>query len=61
MHVTGNDPEGENRRLARTMRDLVALSTLPAIWNGQNPEGIARSLAEVLFDTLLVDFVYIRL
>ncbi|WP_345325038.1 hybrid sensor histidine kinase/response regulator [Novipirellula rosea] len=43
------------------MRDLVALSTLPAIWNGQNPEGIARSLAEVLFDTLLVDFVYIRL
>ena len=27
----------ENRRLRRTMRDLVALSTLPAVWTGLRP------------------------
>src|SRR3954447_23405718 len=51
----------ENRRLRRTMRDLVALSTLPAVWTGLGPEGIARSLAEVLLSTLSLDFVYVRL
>ena len=51
----------ENRRLRRTMRDLVALSTLPAIWTGLGPEGIARSLADVLLNTLSLDFVYVRL
>ena len=51
----------ENRRLRRTMRDLVALSTLPAVWTGLGPEGIARSLADVLLNTLSLDFVYVRL
>src|SRR5436305_2012035 len=51
----------ENRRLRRTIRDLVALSTLPAIWIGRGPEGIARSLADVLLSTLSLDFVYVRL
>ena len=51
----------ENRRLRRTMRDLVSLSTLPAIWIGLAPEGIARSLAEVLFNTLALDLIYVRL
>ena len=51
----------ENRRLRRTMRDLVALSTLPAVWIGLGPEGIARSLADVLLNTLSLDFVYVRL
>jgi len=51
----------ENLRLRRTMRDLVALSTLPAVWIGLGPEGIARSLADVLLNTLSLDFVYIRL
>ena len=46
----------ENRRLRRTMRDLVALSTLPAVWTGLGPEGIARSLADVLLNTLSLDF-----
>ena len=45
----------ENRRLRRTMRDLVALSTLPAVWTGLGPEGIARSLADVLLNTLSLD------
>ena len=51
----------ENRRLRRTMRDLVALSTLPAVWTGLGPEGIARSLADVLLNTLSLDLVYVRL
>ena len=51
----------ENRRLRRTMRDLVALSTLPAVWTGLGLEGIARSLADVLLHTLSLDLIYIRL
>ena len=38
----------ENRRLRHTMRDLVALSTLPAIWSGLGNDGIASSLCDVL-------------
>jgi PAS domain S-box-containing protein len=51
----------ENRRLRRTMRDLVALSTLPAVWIGLPLAGIARSLADVLLNMLSLDLVYIRL
>jgi PAS domain S-box-containing protein len=43
------------------MRDLVALSTLPAIWIGLDPNGIAGSLADVLIRMLSLDVVYIRL
>lgn len=43
------------------MRDLVALSTLPAVWIGLGRDGVARSLADVLFNTLSLDLVYIRL
>lgn len=55
------DVAEENRCLRRTMRDLVALSTLPAIWRGLGAEGIARSLAEVLLNTLSLDLVFVRL
>jgi PAS domain S-box-containing protein len=51
----------ENRRLRRTMRDLVALSTLPAVWFGLPVDGIARGLADVLLSTLSLDLVYVRL
>jgi PAS domain S-box-containing protein len=60
MDTSENDAE-EVRRLRRTMRDLVALSTLPAVWIGLGPEGIARSLAEVLRNTLSLDLIYVRL
>jgi PAS domain S-box-containing protein len=42
------------------MRDLVALSTLPAIWSGLNPERIASSLADVLLNMLSLDWVHIE-
>lgn len=51
----------ENRQLRRTMRDLIAVSALPAIWIGLDPEGIARSLADALMNTLSLDMVYVRM
>lgn len=56
----GNARE-ENRRLRRAMRDLVALSILPAAWSGLGRREIARSLADVLRNTLSLDLVYVRL
>ena len=50
----------ENRRLRRAMRDLVALSTLPAVWSGLGRDGIARSLSDALLHTLSLDVVYVR-
>jgi PAS domain S-box-containing protein len=60
MDVSSNVVE-ENRRIRRAMRDLVALSTLPAIWVGLDRAGIARSLADALLNTLSLDLLYIRL
>lgn len=41
------------------LRDIVALSTLPAIWSGANPERIAESLVASLFTMLDAEFVCI--
>jgi hypothetical protein len=60
MHTPENALE-ENRHLRRTMRDLVGLSTLPAVWTGLSPDGIARSLADVLLNTLSLDLIYVRM
>lgn len=43
------------------MRDLIALSTLPAVWAGYSPEGVVRSLAGVLQESLDLDLVYVRI
>src|SRR5205085_10874946 len=51
----------ETRTLRRTMRDLVALSALPAVWAGYQPRQVAEGLAEVLLSTLRLDLVYLRL
>src|SRR5581483_10478410 len=51
----------ESQPLRRCVRDLVALSTLPAIWGNTDPLTISRSLAEVLLRLLIADFVYVRL
>ncbi|MHB1422916.1 MAG: hybrid sensor histidine kinase/response regulator [Gemmataceae bacterium] len=60
MHPPENTLE-ENRHLRRTMRDLVALSTLPAVWTGLSPDGIVRSLADVLLNSLSLELIYARL
>jgi len=51
----------DETRTQRTIRDLVALSTLPAIWVNYQPLQVAQSLAEVLQSTLGLDLVYLRL
>ena len=43
------------------MRDLVALSALPAVWVGYQPRQVAEGLADVLLSTLRLDLVYLRL
>src|SRR5712691_9437416 len=57
-------PKGERlsdeiKALRRLARDLVAISTLPAIWAGRDLRQVAESLAEVLLSTLALDFVYL--
>src|SRR5437879_3113449 len=56
------EPVSDNTRtLRRTMRDLVALSALPAVWARYQPPQVAQGLADVLLSTLRLDLVYIRL
>jgi PAS domain S-box-containing protein len=49
----------ELHELRRCIRDLVALSTLPAIWKDYNPDQIADSVAAALVQMLGADFVYL--
>jgi PAS domain S-box-containing protein len=51
----------EIHRLRIALRDLVALSTLPAAWVGRDPVSIAAGLADVLVAALQLDFVFVRL
>ncbi|MEO5657820.1 MAG: ATP-binding protein [Nitrospiria bacterium] len=45
--------------LSQCLRDVVALSTLPALWSGANPLRIAESLAASLYTILDPEFVYV--
>jgi signal transduction histidine kinase len=47
--------------LRRTLRDMVALSVLPAVWGQFEPRQLAASLAQVVRETLIVPIVYVRL
>jgi two-component system NtrC family sensor kinase len=47
------------RALRRCVRDLVALSALPAIWSAYDVQRIAESLADVLLGMLHLDFIYV--
>ena len=40
------DPSAEILRLRATVRDLLALSTIPEAWVGREPSAIATDLAE---------------
>ncbi len=51
----------ETKILRRTMRDMVALSALPAAWVKLEPLQIAEGLAEVVQTTLGLEFVYLLL
>src|SRR3984893_11202151 len=55
------DPDAEIRPLRTALRDLVALSTIPAAWVGREPPTIAAGLADVLVGSLYLDFAFVRL
>src|SRR5712691_4103804 len=59
--LTSQYSSDEGADLRRYLRDLVALSTLPAVWVGQSPQVIVASFAAAMLRTLQVESVYVRL
>ncbi len=57
----GEAADTDAPRLRRAIRDLVALSTVPAAWVGREPAAIAAGLADVLINSLHLDFAFVRL
>src|SRR6201987_1361566 len=55
------DADAEIRSLRAVLRDLVALSAIPAAWVGLEPAAVAAGLADALAGLLQLDFVYVRL
>jgi signal transduction histidine kinase len=51
----------EIQQLRTALRDLVALSTIPAAWVGREPAAVAAGLADVLMGSLGLDFLFVRL
>jgi signal transduction histidine kinase len=55
------DSDGEVLRLREGLRDLVALSAMPAVWIGTEPPAVAAGLADALVGLLGLDFAFVRL
>jgi signal transduction histidine kinase len=55
------DTDAELITLRTVLRDLVALSAIPAAWVGREPATVAAGLADSLTGLLRLDFVYVRL
>ena len=55
------DRSEEVRRLRATVGDLLALSTVPAVWVGKEPSAIAVELVDVLVESFGLDFAFVRL
>ena len=55
------DPSAEIHSLRATVRDLLALSTIPEVWVGREPSAIATDLADLLIGSLGLDFAFVRL
>jgi signal transduction histidine kinase len=51
----------EELRLQSVLRDLVALSAIPAMWIGREPAAVATGLADALVAMLDLDFAFVRL
>src|ERR1700737_2285005 len=57
----GSDTDAEIRGLRTVLRDLVALSAIPAAWASKEPAAVAAGLADALLELLQLDFVFARL
>ena len=55
------DTDPEILRLRAVVRDMVALSTIPATWIGCEPPDVAARLADMLIGLLQLDFAFVRL
>jgi PAS domain S-box-containing protein len=55
------ESDAETLALRTALRELVALSTIPAAWVGREPPVIAAGLADVLVGSLHLDFGFVRL
>src|SRR5580704_18507678 len=55
------DHSAEVLLLRATVRDLLALSTLPEVWVGREPRAIAAELTDVMIQSLQLDFAFVRL
>jgi signal transduction histidine kinase len=55
------DPDAELVALRTVLRDLVALSAIPAAWVGREPAAVAAGLADTLMGLLRLNFVHVRL
>src|SRR5579859_1093364 len=55
------DTDAEIRVLRTALRDLVALSAIPAALAGREPAAVAAGLADVLIELLQLEFVFVRL
>jgi signal transduction histidine kinase/PAS domain-containing protein len=55
------DTNSETRVPRTVLRDLVALSAIPAALVGREPAAVAEGLADVLIELFQLDFVFVRL
>src|SRR3954454_5866313 len=55
------DTDADILYLREGLRDLVALSALPAVWIGREPPAVAAGLADTLVGLLQLDFAFVRL
>jgi PAS domain S-box-containing protein len=59
VELEAQGPQNEIRELRRLLRDLTALSTMPALWVGRDIGHIAEGVADLLLHTLNADAVYV--
>jgi hypothetical protein len=55
------DQTAEISRLRALLRDLFALGAVGDAWVGRDPAVIAAELADVLIESLQLDFAFVRL
>jgi PAS domain S-box-containing protein len=55
------DRSAEVGRLRAAVRDLLALSAIPEVWVGKEPPALATELADLLIESLHLDFAFVRL
>ena len=61
MKVEMEHTDGEIKRLKACINDLISVLALPAIWSGQEPSQIVKTLLDVLLGMLRLNCAYARL